>query len=190
MLIDLPQVTTARAAHIVGIGYEGLRNYLKAGLLGRVGMLAPFYAADAEAKFDPAPRARWTRFGYADLCLMRTFKLLLDHGFSFKTADSIVTAAGRESLWSLLAHDTEPTTRFLLAWAPYGDNVIYDAASLHHLPNDLLRLGSEHPYTLVDLKAVQAHVVAQLSETGGGPAEPVASAAEGKGAINETNAPP
>lgn len=36
-------VTTARAAEIVGIGYEGLRSYLKRGLLGRSGVLIPWW---------------------------------------------------------------------------------------------------------------------------------------------------
>jgi hypothetical protein len=35
-------VTTAKAAEIVSIGYEGLRSYLKRGLLGSSGLLAPF----------------------------------------------------------------------------------------------------------------------------------------------------
>lgn len=59
MLAKLPRVSSAQAAEIVGIGYEGFRSYLKRGLLGRVGMLPGFHRAGADTRDDPAPRAKW-----------------------------------------------------------------------------------------------------------------------------------
>lgn len=155
MLSELPAITTARAAEIVGIGYEGLRSYLKRGLLGRVGMLPGFYAPDAEANDPPAPRAGWTRYGFTDLCLMRVAKILIDAGFSFESANAVVS---RHHLWSPLAHDEHPTTRFLLVWPPYADHVIYDREGLKHLADDVEKVRAQGAFTLVNLGDVQRHV--------------------------------
>lgn len=169
MLIDLPRVTTSRAAQIVDIGYEGLRSYLKA--LGRVGMLAPFYAPEAEAKPDPAPRVGWNRIGYADLCLMRTIRVLTEAGFTFETAKSIVSIDGQGSLWSKFAHDEEPTIRFLLAWRPYGDHSVYDASTLDLLAKDLAAAESTEFFVLINLMAIQHHVIERMLKTEGQPTQ-------------------
>jgi hypothetical protein len=34
-----------------------------------------------------------------------------------------------------MAHDTEPTERYLLMWPPYGDHIIFEPHDLHHLPD-------------------------------------------------------
>lgn len=161
MLSDLPSVTTARAAEIVGIGYEGLRSYLKRELLGRVGMLPRFYASNTEASDPPAPRAGWTRYGFADLCLMRVAKILIDAGFSFESANAVVS---QHQLWSPLAHDKEPTTRFLLVWPPYADHVIYSRDTLKHLADDVEKVSAQGAFTLVNLGDVQRHVRDALLE--------------------------
>lgn len=159
MLADLPSVTTARAAEIVGIGYEGLRSYLKRGLLERVGMLPGFCGPFSPSPDDPAPRAKWKRFCATDLCLMRAAKMLMDRGFSFATANMIVS---NDRLWHILVNDEEPTDRWLLVWPPYGDNILYDADQLHLLSTDLATV--KDIATLVNLGDIQRHVLAGLRD--------------------------
>lgn len=93
--MELPAVTSARAAEIVGVGYEGFRSYLKRGLLGRVGMLPSFHAPGSATTDDPAPRSGWKTFSMADLCLMRIAKMLMDSGFSFVSANAVVSLPHR-----------------------------------------------------------------------------------------------
>lgn len=155
MLIDLPAVTTTRAAEIVGIGYEGLRSYLKRGLLGRVGLLPGFHAPGADTNDRPTPRAGWTRYAFTDLCLMRVAKMLIDAGFSFESANAVVS---RHDLWSPLAHDQQPTTRFLLVWPPYADHIIYSRDDLKHLADDVEKVSARGAFTLINLGEVQRHV--------------------------------
>lgn len=155
MLTDLQAVTTTRAAEIVGIGYEGLRSYLKRGLLGRVGLLPGFHAPGAETSDQPAPRAGWTRYGFTDLCLMRVAKMLIDAGFSFESANSVVS---QHQLWSPLAQDDQPTPRYLLIWPPYADHIIYGRDDLKHLADDIEKVSAQATFTLVSLGDVQRHV--------------------------------
>ncbi len=167
MLARLPRVSSAAGANITGIGYEGFRSYLKRGLLGRVGMLPGFHRAGADTHDDPAPRRQWMSFGFADLCLMRTAKLLMDVGFTFRSANEIVS---RDSLWRSMAHDTEPVDRFLLVWPPYGDHIVFEPGELHHLPARLEEAKAHGPVTLLNLGDVQRHVADGLTAAGSGSA--------------------
>lgn len=157
MLSELPKVSSARAAQIVGVGYEGFRSYLKRGLLGTVGMLPGFY----NNKSDPV-RSRWTMFGFADLCLMRLAKILMDRGFSFESANAAVS---QRDIWSWMQHDDEPTDRFLLMWPPYGDHMYFNADQLHMLPKSLAEAAAlkDGVYTLVNLGDIQAYVAEALA---------------------------
>jgi hypothetical protein len=160
MLIDLPRVSSARAAEIVDVGYEGFRSYLKRGLLGRVGMLPGFHRAGSDTHDDPSPRSKWTMFGFADLCLMRIAKLLMDAGFTFSSANAVVS---QHEIWSRMAHDEEPTSRFLLIWPPYGDHIVFDAADLHHLPDRINEAKALGVITLLNLGDVQRYVAERLT---------------------------
>jgi len=159
MLSELPRVSSARAADIVDVGYEGFRSYLKRGLLGRVGMLPGFHRAGSDTHDDPAPRSGWMTFGFADLCLMRIAKLLMDAGFSFISANGIVS---RHGVWSHMAHDEAPVDRYLLVWPPYGDHVIFEPDELHHLPKRIKEAEVHGVITLLNLGDVQRYVASQL----------------------------
>lgn len=108
--MDRLYVTTARAAEIVGIGYEGLRSQLKRGLLKNVGTLPPFYGADASAEEYYAKRWRWSKFGISDLCLMRVAKILMDAGCAFEMANDI---ASSEELWRWFCHADRDSELYL-----------------------------------------------------------------------------
>lgn len=165
-LCDLPSVTSAKAADIVGVGYEGFRSYLKRGILGRTGMLPGFHAPDSATRDDPAPRAKpgWKTFGFADLCLIRTAKVLIDSGFSFNSANGIVSS---HRLWSCLQHDVEPVDRHLMVWPPYGDHILFEPHDLVHLPDRLSEAGGAGTVTLVNLGDVQRHVRDKLLSASG-----------------------
>lgn len=161
MLIDLPRVSSAPAAEIVGVGYEGFRTYLKKGLLGRVGMLPGFHRAGSETSDNPMPRRSWTMFGFADLCLMRIAKMLMDVGFTFDSANSVVS---QHKIWSFMAQDDEPTERYLLIWPPYGDHIVFGQSDLHHLADRIREAKAQGVFTLINLGEVQRDVAAALSE--------------------------
>lgn len=161
MLRDLPRVPSAQAAQIVGVGYEGFRSYLKRGLLGRVGMLPGFHRAGSNTHDDSAPRSGWTLFGFADLCLMRIAKELMDAGFTFRSTNAIVS---QHKIWSCMALDAEPTDRFLLLWPPYGDHLVFDVADLQHLPAEIEKAKAQGVFTLINLGDIQRHVAAALAE--------------------------
>lgn len=154
-------VTSARAAEIVGIGYEGFRSYLKRGLLGRVGMLPGFHAAGSSSTDNPVPRAGWQRFNETDLCLMRIAKMLMDYGFSFASANGVVS---QQDLWSRLAHDESPTDRYLMIWPPYGDHVLFGPADMGHFQADLKAASAQGPVTVINLGDVQRYVAEQLNQ--------------------------
>lgn len=167
-----PTVTTARAAEIVGVGYEGLRSYLKRGLGGRAGMLPGFHVPGADTHDDPMPRAKWKRFSVPDLCLFRMAKLLMDAGFTFESANSVVS---RQDRWSAFAHDRKPVPRMMAIWPPYGDHIIYEPDQM-----DLLKKALEEApeiVTLINLGEVHAHVLAALEAEGGAQADAAQSAA-------------
>jgi hypothetical protein len=132
-------VTTARAAAIVGVGYEGLRSYLKRGLLGSVGLMAPFVSRDAPAPDRSAVRASWSRFGSADLCLMRLAKILIDLGLSFEQANAVVS---NDRLRNHFKYQNSLVGAVLLAWPPYYDNILFQRDDLVHLPDRLANIES------------------------------------------------
>lgn len=155
------RVSSARASEIVGVGYEGFRSYLKRGLLGRVGMLPGFHRPGAATSDDPMPRVGWQTFGFVDLCLMRLAKMLMDNGFTFASANSVVS---QHELWRRFAHDEEPTDRYLLLWPPYGDHIVFEAEDMVHLPDRLKQAQAHGVTTLINLADVQRHVAAGLGE--------------------------
>lgn len=155
-------VTTARAAEIVGVGYEGLRSYLKRGLGGRAGVLPSFHKSGANTHDDPNPRAKWKRFSVPDLCLFRMAKLLIDAGFPFEAANSVVS---RQDLWSAFARARKPVPRLMAIWPPYGDHIIYEPDQMELLKKALE--GAPEIVTLVNLGEVYTHVLAALRSDGG-----------------------
>lgn len=162
-LNELPSVTSARAAEIVGIGYEGFRSYLKRGLLGRTGMLPGFHKAGSDTYDPPTPRAGWQRFDFADLCLMRIAKLLIEAGISFDGANSIVSD---DDLWREIASDHEPIDRFLLIWPPYEDYMLFKRRQIHLLPARLEEVRAQGvAITLLNLGDVERYVADQLADS-------------------------
>src|SRR5258708_5276350 len=131
-------VTTAKAAEIVSIGYEGLRSYLKRGLLGSSGLLAPFVYRDSPAPDLSRVRAKWKRFGLVDLCLMRLAKQLIDLGLSFEQANGI---ASRDDVRKAFARDPSAAGTTLMAWPPYYDFILFAGDDLRHLPDRLAEAG-------------------------------------------------
>jgi hypothetical protein len=154
-------VSSARAAQIVGVGYEGFRSYLKRGLLGRVGMLPGFHAPGAGTSDDPSPRSGWKKFGLADLTLMRLAKMLMDAGYAFTSANSVVS---RQELWSLLQHELAGGHHFLLVWPPYGDHILFGPEDFHHLPDRMAEAGAQGVTTLINLADVQREVAQALAQ--------------------------
>ncbi len=131
-------VTTAKAAEIVSIGYEGLRSYLKRGLLGSSGLMAPFVHRDSPAPDLSQVRAKWKRFGLVDLCLMRLAKQLIDLGLSFEQANGI---ASRDDVRKVFARDPSAAGTTLMAWPPYYDFILFAGDDLRHLPDRLAEAG-------------------------------------------------
>jgi len=154
------RVSSARASEIVGVGYEGFRSYLKRGLLGRVGMLPGFHAPRAATSDDPSPRAGWQMFGFVDLCLMRLAKMLMDNGFSFASANAVVS---QHELWDRFRFDHEPVDRFLLLWPPYGDHIVFEPSELGLLPARMKEAEAHGVATLINLGDVQRHVAGKLA---------------------------
>jgi hypothetical protein len=150
-------VTTAKAAEIVNIGYEGLRSYLKRGLLGSSGLLAPFVHRDSPAPDLSTVRAKWKRFGLVDLCLMRLAKQLIDLGLSFEQANGIVS---RNDLRKVFARDASAAGTTLMAWPPYYDFIIFAGDDLRHLPDRLAEAGDVA--LLVQLDRIAEHVRAEI----------------------------
>jgi hypothetical protein len=157
--MDRPKVTSKRAAEIVGIGYEGFRSYLKRGLLGRTGMLPGFHRPGAATSDDPAPRSGWQTFGLADLCLMRLAKMLMDSGFSFESANSVVS---QYPLWDRFQHGKASTDRYLLLWPPFGDHMVFETEDLALLPERMKEVSAHAVATLINLRGVQQYVEHQL----------------------------
>ncbi len=119
-------VSTALAAEIAGIGYEGFRTWLKRGLLKATGILPSFYAPDAPAEIADAKRWRWAAFGYADLCSFRLAKNLLDAGLPWETVNPIVSDY---ALWqSHRANDSD--SRHLVIHAGGTEWGIYTSQAL------------------------------------------------------------
>jgi hypothetical protein len=136
-------VTTAKAAEIIGIGYEGLRSYLKRGLLGRSGVLLPLVSRHAPAPDLASIRSSWKRFGFTDLCLMRLAKQLIDLGLNFDQANTVVS---HEELRALFREQAEITGAVLMCWPPHYDFILFKHEDLHLLP---LRLDEAGDLALV-----------------------------------------
>ncbi|GGD83204.1 hypothetical protein GCM10010990_36600 [Croceicoccus mobilis] len=58
-------------------------------------MLPGFHKPGADTQDDPLPRVKWKRFSVPDLCLFRIAKLLIDAGFTFETANAVVSRHDR-----------------------------------------------------------------------------------------------
>lgn len=157
--MDDQRVSSARACEIVGVGYEGFRSYLKRGLLGRVGMLPGFHRPGAATIDDPTPRAGWQTFGFVDLCLMRLAKMLMDNGFSFASANAVVS---QHTLWDRFRHDEQPTDSYLLLWPPYGDHIVFEPSDLALLPARMKEVEAHGVTTLINLGDVQRNVADHL----------------------------
>ena len=150
-------VTTARAAEIVGIGYEGFRSYLKRGLLGSSGLMAPLVHPNEPAPDLSRVRATWKRFGVTDLCLMRLAKQLIDSGLSFDKANGIVSA---EDTRNCFRPGVELVGAVLMAWPPHYDFIVFIGDDLRHLPNRLGEIGDTA--VLVQMDRIATHVAAAL----------------------------
>ncbi len=148
-----PTVTTARAAEIVVIGYEGLRSYLKRGLLGSSGVMAPFVHRDAPAPDFGRIRAKWKRFGIVDLCLMRLAKQLIDLGLSFEQANGI---ASSEDVRQAFSDRRRLSGAILMTWPPHYDFILFVGDDLQHLPDRLTDVGDIA--VIVQLDRIAAHV--------------------------------
>jgi hypothetical protein len=157
--MELPNVTTARAAEIVGIGYEGLRSQLKRGLLKNVGVMAPFYGRDAEAEVLYAKRWRWSKFGVTDLCLMRTAKLLMDAGCSFDVANDI---ASSEDLWRWFNRASDHEGAFLTVIPGLNSYCLYRPEDYELLTVD--HAGYGDTVILVSLGAIYGEVTGAVAE--------------------------
>ena len=153
-------VTTARAAVIVGIGYEGLRSYLKRGLLGSSGILPPFVHPSAPAPDLSGVRATWKRFRFTDLCLMRLTKQLIDSGVSFESANDI---ASHDHTRRYFAENIDLSGAVLMAWPPYYDNTIFAGDQLQYLSDRLAEVGDIA--ILVQLDRIREHVRSELART-------------------------
>lgn len=130
-------------------------------------MLPGFHRPGADTHDDPMPRAKWKRFSIPDLCLFRMAKLLIDAGFTFDAANSVVS---RHDHWSAFAHDKEPVHRVMAIWPPYGDHVIYEPDQIDLLQKALK--DAPEIVTLVNLGEVHAYVLAALHEGADSPADP------------------
>lgn len=155
--MDRPEpVTTARAAEIVGIGYEGLRSLLKRGFLKNVGVLVPFSAPETPAEELYAKRWTWKKFGQTDLCLMRLGKALMDGGLSFDDANSIV---GRQEMWNLFAH--QDTDHFVAVLPEHRDFWLLSSAEFDDFKRQLTEFGGAA--LVVSLAGIESHVSRQLA---------------------------
>jgi len=150
-------VTTAKAAEIVDIGYEGLRSYLKRGLLSSSGLIAPFVHPRSPAPDLSSVRAKWKRFGVVDLCLMRLAKQLIDLGLSFEQANGI---ASRDDVRKVFSRDSSAAGTTLMAWPPYYDFILFAGDDLRHLPDRLAETGDVA--LLVQLDRIAEHVRSEI----------------------------
>lgn len=152
-------VTTARAAEIVGIGYEGLRSYLKRGLLGRSGVLIPMVGKDTTAPDLSTVRASWKRFGFTDLCLMRLAKQLIEMGLTYDQANSVVSQDGLRQLFRTGSPSIDAA---LVCSPPYHYYWVFKGDERRHLLDRLSEIGDSA--ILINLGATATHVSRQLSE--------------------------
>lgn len=152
-------VTTSVAAKIVGIGYEGLRSYLKRGLLGRSGIMIPLVGKGASAPDVSSVRATWKRFGFTDLCLMHLAKQLIEMGLTFDQANSIVS---KEDLRPLFRGGIQHLDALVMTWPPYQDYILFRGEERRHLPDRLAEFNGTA--ILIDLRSIAESVTFKLQE--------------------------
>jgi len=152
-------VTTSVAAKIVGIGYEGLRSYLKRGLLGRSGVMIPLVGMSASAPDINSVRATWKRFGFTDLCLMHLAKQLIEMGLTFDQANSIVS---REDMRPLFRGGIQGLDALVMTWPPYQDYILFKGEDRRHLSDRLAEANGTA--ILIDLRAIAESVTFKLHE--------------------------
>jgi hypothetical protein len=157
--MDRPSVTTARAAEIVGIGYEGLRSQLKRGLLKNVGTLPPFYGADTPAEEYYAKRWRWSKFGIPDLCLMRVAKILMDAGCAFEMANDIALS---EELWRWFSHADGDSELYLTVLPAAHTYCLYGPGDYDLITQD--HAGYDQGIILLSLGGIYAEVAKAVEE--------------------------
>lgn len=153
-------VTTSRAAAIIGIGYEGLRSYLKRGLLGRSGLMLPLVSKSSPAPDQSAVRASWKRFGFTDLCLMRLAKQLVDMGLSFDQANSIVS---NEEMRALFREGSVTTDAVVMCWPPFQEYMVFVGEERRYLADHLAQANGTA--LVIELKAIAQTVTSKLKET-------------------------
>ncbi|WP_369969254.1 hypothetical protein AB8E26_01410 [Stenotrophomonas rhizophila] len=153
-------VTTSRAAAIIGIGYEGLRSYLKRGLLGKSGLMPPLVSKDSPAPDQSAVRASWKRFGFTDLCLMRLAKQLVDMGLSFDQANSIVS---NEEMRALFREGSATTDAVVMCWPPFQEYMVFVGEERRYLADHLAQANGTA--LVIELKAIAQTVTSKLKET-------------------------
>ncbi|MRF50185.1 hypothetical protein GIJ70_06025 [Stenotrophomonas sp. MY15] len=152
-------VTTSRAAAIIGIGYEGLRSYLKRGLLGRSGLIPPLVSKDSPAPDQSAARASWKRFGFTDLCLMRLAKQLIDMGLSFDQANSIVS---NEEMRSFFREGSVTPDAVVMCWPPFQEYIVFVGEERRYLADHLAQANGTA--LVIELKAIAHTVTSKLKE--------------------------
>jgi len=157
--MDRLYVTTARAAEIVGIGYEGLRSQLKRGLLKNVGTLPPFYGVDAPADEYYAKRWRWSKFGISDLCLMRVAKILMDAGCAFEMANDIISS---EELWRWFSHADRDSELYLTVLPAAHSYCLYGPRDYDLITQD--HVGYDQGIILLSLGGIYGEVVKAAEE--------------------------
>jgi hypothetical protein len=122
--------------------------------------MAPFVHPDAPAPDLSRARAKWKRFGFTDLCLMRLAKQLIDLGLSFDQANGIASC---EDVRKAFAYEQNLTGTKLMAWPPYYDFNVFVGDDLRHLPEWLAEAGDV--VVLVQLDRIGEHVRSEIDRT-------------------------
>jgi len=142
---------TAQASEVAGVGYEGLRSWLKRGLLKDAGALPKFLAPDKAAEVTDLKRWRWSNFGFADLCSFRLAKLMFDAGLPWEIVEPIVG-----NLWR--SHEPDkPEAHFLAIFARSNEYTLYSRNTLAvDLASDIVKA---EWMTLIDLHKLRKDVM-------------------------------
>jgi hypothetical protein len=142
---------TAQAAQVAGVGYEGLRSWLKRGLLEDAGAIGKFSGRDTPAEVTDLKRWRWSRFDFADLCSFRLAKLMFDAGLPWEIVEPIVGG-----LWRSHATDS-PESHFLAIFARSNQYTLYSKKTLaDDLACDIVKA---EWMTLIDLHELRKDVM-------------------------------
>ena len=142
---------TAQAAEVAGVGYEGLRSWLKRGLLKDAGAIGKFYGRDTPAEVTDLKRWRWSSFRFADLCSFQLAKLMFDAGLPWEIVEPIVG-----DLWRSHATDG-PEAQFLAIFARSNEYTLYSKHTLAvDLASDIVKADW---MTLIDLHELRKDVM-------------------------------